>query len=92
MLQKGTAWAKLSGVYIDSVVGSPTYADSGSIAKAYIKEAPQRLVWGTDWPHPSVETKPNDAILFDLLAEWAPAEGLRRRILVDNPAELYGFS
>jgi predicted TIM-barrel fold metal-dependent hydrolase len=92
LLQKGHGWVKLSGVYIDSRLGSPTYADSGSIAKAYIKEAPERLVWASDWPHPSVETKPDDAILFDLLAEWAPDEEMRRRILVDNPGELYGFS
>ena len=52
------------------------------------------MVWGSDWPHPTEKPdhKPDDAVLFDLLAEWAPDEGLRRRILVDNPAALYGVS
>src|SRR5262249_18315379 len=57
--------------------------------------APERLVWGSDWPHPSEQRKPalpDDAVLFDLLAQWAPDEAVRNRILVDNPAKLYGFS
>jgi predicted TIM-barrel fold metal-dependent hydrolase len=52
-------------------------------------------VWGSDWPHPSEQsnpTLPDDAVLFDLLAQWAPDEAVRNRILVDNPAKLYGFS
>jgi D-galactarolactone isomerase len=51
-------------------------------------------VWGSDWPHPTepADRKPNDAVLFDLLAEWAPDERVRHAILVDNPARLYGFS
>ena len=58
-----------------------------------MKAAPERLVWGSDWPHPSERTdKPDDALLFDLLAQWAPDEAVRNRILVDNPARLYGFS
>jgi len=64
------------------------------VAQAYVKAAPERLVWGSDWPHPSEkdDAKPDDAILFDLLAQWAPVEAVRNRILVDNPMELYGFS
>jgi D-galactarolactone isomerase len=51
------------------------------------------MVWGSDWPHPTErEHKPNDAVLFDLLTEWAPDEALRKKILVDNPAVLYGFA
>lgn len=54
--------------------------------------APERMVWGSDWPHPTErDRKPDDAQLFDLVAEWAPDERLRQRLLVDNPAELYGF-
>ena len=51
------------------------------------------MVWGSDWPHPTMkdDDKPNDAILIDLLAAWAPDETTRNRILVDNPAALYGF-
>ena len=53
--------------------------------------APERLVWGSDWPHPTATVTPDDAVLFDLLAEWAPDERTRRRILVENPESLYGF-
>ncbi len=94
LLQKGKAWVKLSGAYADTKVGPPTYADSTAVAQAYVKAAPERLVWGSDWPHPSEQGKtlPDDANLFDLLAQWAPDEAVRTRILVDNPAKLYGFS
>lgn len=71
MLQKGKTWVKLSDGYMDSKSGPTTYADRGEVAKAYIKEAPERLVWGTDWPHPTTSNKPDDPILFDLLAQWA---------------------
>jgi predicted TIM-barrel fold metal-dependent hydrolase len=92
MLQRGQAWLKISGAYLDTKVGPPTYADTSATAKAYIKEAPERLVWGSDWPHPSVKDKPDDALLFDLLASWIPDAALRTRVLVDNPAQLYRFS
>jgi predicted TIM-barrel fold metal-dependent hydrolase len=94
LLQKGKAWVKLSGAYQDTKVGPPTYADSTAVAQAYVKGAPERLVWGSDWPHPSEQSKglPDDAVLFDLLAQWAPDEAVRNRILVDNPAKLYGFA
>jgi predicted TIM-barrel fold metal-dependent hydrolase len=94
LLQKGKAWVKLSGAYADTLVGPPTYADSTAVAQAYVKAAPDRLVWGSDWPHPTEQSKtlPDDALLFDLLAEWAPDEAVRNRILVDNPAKLYGFA
>lgn len=92
LLQKGKCWVKLSGAYIDSAVGPPSYSDRTVIAKAYVKEASERLVWGTDWPHPTARRKPDDAVLFDLLAVWVPDEPTRTRILVDNPERLYGFS
>lgn len=91
LLQKGKAWVKLSGIYIDSKEGPPTYADISAIAKAYVREAPERLVWGSDWPHPTEKNKPDDAILLDLLGEWTADVAIRTRILVDNPAKLYGF-
>jgi D-galactarolactone isomerase len=93
LLQKRKAWVKLSGAYIESKVGPPTYADSTVVARAFVKEAPERLVWGSDWPHPTAPSnaKPDDALLLDLLAEWAPDRNMRNRILVDNPAKLYGF-
>ncbi len=95
LLQKGKAWVKLSGLYMDTKVGPPSYADSVEVAKAYAKEAPERCVWGSDWPHPTVtenEKKPNDAILLDLLAMCVPEAAVRSRILVDNAAKLYGFA
>lgn len=93
LIDKGKTWVKLSGVYQDSKVGAPTYADMTDVARAFIKAAPERVVWGSDWPHPTErEHKPNDAMLFDLLAVWAPDETIRKKILVDNPAVLYGFA
>jgi predicted TIM-barrel fold metal-dependent hydrolase len=84
---------KLSGVYADSKVGPPSYSDREAITKAYVKNAPERLVWGTDWPHPTVTgTKPDNAALLNLLFEWVPDETARARILVGNPEKLYGFS
>src|SRR5215831_14022852 len=95
LIDRGRTWVKLSGAYADTKVGPPTYSDSSAIARAYVKAAPERLVWGSDWPHPGVrdpEPKPDDAILIDLMLDWAPDEAVRNRILVDNAAELYDFS
>jgi predicted TIM-barrel fold metal-dependent hydrolase len=93
LLDRGKAWVKLSGPYVSSKQGAPDYADAGAVAAAYIKAAPERLVWGSDWPHPSEpkEHKPDDARLFDLFAQCAGDAAAFKRILVDNPAELYGF-
>ncbi len=92
LIDKGKTWIKLSGAYQDTKIGPPTYADSSAVARAYVKAAPERMVWGSDWPHPSErEAKPDDAILFDLLADWAPEEAVRNRILVQNAEALYGF-
>jgi predicted TIM-barrel fold metal-dependent hydrolase len=91
LLHAGRAWVKLSGAYADSKIGPPTYADRTIIAQAYVSEAPERLVWGTDWPHPTEKIKPDDALLFDLLSVWAPDDATRTKILVENPAKLYGF-
>jgi D-galactarolactone isomerase len=94
LLQKGKAWVKLSGFYIDTKVGPPKYADSVAVAKAYVKEAPERLVWGSDWPHPTQKDneKPDDALLLDLMLECVPEETARNRILGDNAAQLYEFA
>jgi D-galactarolactone isomerase len=92
MLDKGRTWVKLSGAYMDTNSGAPAYADKTAVAQAYIEAAPERVVWGSDWPHPTEKDKPNDATLFDLLTEWAPDPAKRQRILVSNPEALYGFS
>ena len=94
LIDRGRTWVKLSGAYDNTKVGPPDYPDATKIAQAFVRAAPERLVWGSDWPHPSEKdkAKPNDAILFDLLAQWAPIETVRNRILVDNAVKLYGFS
>jgi predicted TIM-barrel fold metal-dependent hydrolase len=89
MVDRGNTWIKLSGAYM--LAGPPNYPESAPIARAYIAAAPERMVWGSDWPHPTEKDKPDDAALFDLLTDWAPDERTRNRILVDNPAKLYGF-
>ena len=63
------------------------------LAKALVRHAPERMLWASNWPHPSArQSPPDDADLVDLLLEWAPDEATRRRVLVDNPAALYGFA
>ncbi|MGZ5098852.1 MAG: amidohydrolase family protein [Usitatibacter sp.] len=92
LLQSGRGWLKLSGPYLDTKIGSPRYTDITRVAREFVKIAPERLVWGSDWPHPTErDVKPDDAVLFDLLQEWARDEETRHKILVENPAELYGF-
>ena len=91
LIDKGRTWVKVSGAYSNSKIGPP-YPEATKIAQTFVKAAPERLVWGSDWPHPGQrEQKPDDALLFDLLAEWAPDEVTRNRILVQNPEVLYGF-
>ena len=93
LIEKGRTWVKLSGAYSNTKVGPPSYPDATKIAQAFVKAAPERLVWGSDWPHPGLpdNNKPDDALLFDLMTEWAPDEATRNRILVTNPEVLYGF-
>jgi predicted TIM-barrel fold metal-dependent hydrolase len=69
------------GAYLDT--GPPSYADVTKVAQAFVKAAPERMVWGSD--RPSAPQKPDDAVLLDLLFEWAPDEETRHRILVENP-------
>lgn len=91
LVASGRAWVKLCG-YRSSTQGFP-FHDTLPQARALIAAAPERCLWGTDWPHPNFAgTMPDDGALFDLLGEWAPTDPDRRRILVDNPAALYGFS
>ena len=92
LIDKGRTWVKVSGAYLDTKVGPPTYADVTKVAQAFVKAAPERMVWGSDWPHPTEKDKPDDAVLFDLLADWAPDAATRHRILVTNPEQLYGFA
>jgi D-galactarolactone isomerase len=91
LLDNGRTWLKLAAAYEVSKAGAPLYEDVGALAKAATAAHPERMVWASNWPHVSVKDLPDDAELLDLLLEWAPDEATRRRILVDNPAELYRF-
>jgi predicted TIM-barrel fold metal-dependent hydrolase len=91
LLDERKAWVKISGAYFITKVGPPTYADATAVAMAYLRTAPGRCVWGSNWPHPWPKEPPDDAEVFDLLTTWAPDAALRDRILVTNPEALYGF-
>ena len=92
LLDGGRCWVKLSAPYQLSRSGGPAYEDYRDFARALVAAAPERMVWGTNWPHPKVEFMPDDADLLDTLLDWVDDDVTRRRILVDNPAALYGFA
>lgn len=95
LMSRGHAYVKLSGFYGDTQVGPPTYSDRVLLAAAYAAAAPDRVVWGSDWPHPTEQPLhriPDDALLLDLLQVVIPDESTRNRALVDTPAALYGFA
>ena len=82
-------WAKFTGVYRMSV--APGFTDAGPMARAIIEAAPDRIIWGSDYPHLSFADKVGSVELFNLLGTWAPEEATRKKILVDNPQKLFGF-
>ena len=93
LMRTGKAWVKLTGPYRISR-GPLPHSDTVPFAQALLEAAPERLVWGSDWPHVMTQWRipmPNDADLLDLLMAWAPDEAVRHKILVDNPHALYGF-
>jgi predicted TIM-barrel fold metal-dependent hydrolase len=103
LVRRGKAYVKLSGAYRASAL-APDYADTVPLAKALIAANADRIVWGTDWPHPATTTAPDrrptdvtpmlqidDGRLLNQLAVWAPDAAIRKKILVDTPARLYGF-
>lgn len=103
LVRSGKAYAKISGAYRASTQG-PDYADAAPLAKALIAANADRIVWGTDWPHPDTSPHPgraatdlwpllqiDDGRLMNQLAIWAPDAAIRKKILVDNPVKLYGF-
>ena len=93
LLDTGRCWVKLSAPYETSKTGGPKYDDVSRLARALVKHAPERMLWASNWPHPSApkDQVPDDADLLDLLLDWAPDESARKKILLDNPAVLYGF-
>lgn len=103
LVRSGKAYVKISGAYRISSK-APNYPDVAPLAKALIAANPLRIVWGTDWPHPTGVTPPghkatdvtpllqiDDGALMNQLPVWAPDASLRKTILVENPARLYGF-
>lgn len=91
LLAEGTIWVKLSGAYRISL-RYPDYPDARPVHEALVKANAEQVVWGTDWPHPRLEKDmPDDGYLLDLFNAWTPDTALRRKILVENPARLYGF-
>jgi predicted TIM-barrel fold metal-dependent hydrolase len=103
LVRSGKAYVKISGAYRASKLG-PDYADAAPLARALIAANSDRIVWGTDWPHPDSVTPPgkkpsdvtplfqiDDGRLLNQLAVWVPDAPIRKKILVDNPAQLYGF-
>lgn len=93
LLAQGRTWIKLSGAYLCSRAGAAAgYADVLALARAWVGCAPDRLVWGSDWPHTTEAAHPPDTVhLLQMLTQWTGTEEIRRRVLVDNPAALYGF-
>ena len=103
LVKSGKAYVKISGAYRSSTL-SPDYQDMVPFAQALIAANPDRIVWGTDWPHPDSVTPPgkqvtdvtplfqiDDGLLLNQLPVWTADAGVRKKILVDNPARLYGF-
>jgi D-galactarolactone isomerase len=92
LLENGRTWVKLSAPYEWSKAGPPNYTDVGQLAYTLSRAAPDRMLWATNWPHPTPGLpKPDDAWLLDMMLEWVPDELTRNKALVDNPARLYGF-
>jgi len=103
LLRAEKAWVKISGAYRASMQG-PDYADVALLARAFIGANPDRVLWGSDWPHPDTAIHPDhsptdvtpllqidDGRLLNQLPIWAPDAAVRKKILVDNPVRLYGF-
>jgi D-galactarolactone isomerase len=93
LVEGGKTYVKLSAPYEFSKSGPPEFADAGTLAKALIAIAPDRMLWATNWPHPGEPAghKPDEAMLLDTLMHWTDDDATRRKILADNPARLYGF-
>jgi D-galactarolactone isomerase len=91
LIDRDRAWVKLSGAYYNRSADARDYHEANALARAFVEAAPERMLWGSDWPHPGEEVARDDAELLALLALQAPDASRQQRILVDNPAVLYGF-
>lgn len=91
LLDSGRCWVKLSAPYESFGDAPPRYEEVAVEARALVRAAPERVLWASNWPHPGKDWMPDDAEHLDLLLDWVDDEATRSRILVDNPARLYGF-
>ena len=92
LMRQGNTWMKISGANRVSQTDLPPYDDVKPMAQALIEVAPDRIMWGTDWPHPNkYEVNPNDGDLVNAFGEWVTDESLRRKIMVYTPASFYRF-
>lgn len=92
LVDTGKVWVKLSAPMRYSAQAQPPYDDVTVMAKALLERAPERMLWGSDWPNVNHDgVIPSYAVLLDLLFDWAPDEATRKQVLVDNPCKLYGF-
>jgi predicted TIM-barrel fold metal-dependent hydrolase len=92
LMRDGKAWVKLTAPYRPTTSAMP-YRDTDVFAHALVDAAPERRLWGTDWPHVFIKTAiPEDRKLLALFEHWVPDAAMRQRILVDQPAELYRFT
>ncbi|MBA5779424.1 amidohydrolase family protein [Stappia sp. F7233] len=93
LIDRGNCWFKFAGCYESSRTGGPDYSDIAAVARKIAAYAPERIIWGTNWPHNQVrrtEDYPDDAGLLDLVLGWAPQSALQS-VLVDSPARLFDF-
>jgi D-galactarolactone isomerase len=91
LLDTGRVWVKLSAPYESTQNGAPAYPTVALLARALLERCPERMLWATNWPHPGQAEPPDVAALRTLALDWLPTPALRQRVLVDNPASLYGF-
>ncbi len=95
LIDKGNCWFKFAGCYESSKSGGPAYEDIAAVARDVAAHAPERIVWGTNWPHNLARQNadyPDDAALTDTVLGWLPDAGARKLALVDNPEALFGFA
>jgi predicted TIM-barrel fold metal-dependent hydrolase len=92
LMRRGNTWMKISGANRVSATDLPPYDDVEPMARALIEAAPERIMWGTDWPHPNkYVVNPNDGDLVDAFGDWVTDEAMRRKIMVDTPSAFYRF-
>lgn len=94
LIDKGNCWFKFAGCYESSRSGGPDFEDIATVARVIAEYAPDRIIWGTNWPHNNAKTTeeyPDDADLLNTVLSWLPSDEARRKALVTNPEELFGF-